>query len=171
MGSRHLGTVLVDTNIILEAWKIGAWQALSHGYRVETVEDCVMETQTGFQNRVGKVQVDAVVLRASLGAPAHQVSDGQVAGVLVQCEGIHLDLGERSLWAHTLTRPDAWVLSGPDRASLRFGVRAGLSERMVSLETLLDRVGHHVKGLRRQYTAQWLNKTLSELVVYERKRA
>ncbi len=44
---RHRGTVLVDTNVILEAHRTGFWPALTGGYGVETVEDCVTETQTG----------------------------------------------------------------------------------------------------------------------------
>jgi hypothetical protein len=49
--ARHRGTVLVDTNVILEAHRSGSWRALTGGYGVETVEDCVNETQTGFQRR------------------------------------------------------------------------------------------------------------------------
>ena len=48
---RYCGTVLVDTNVILEAHRTGTWRALTGGYRVETVEECVTETQTGFQRR------------------------------------------------------------------------------------------------------------------------
>ena len=39
-------------------------------------------------------------------------------------------------------RHDAWILCGPDRASLRCGVRLGFRERLVSLERFLDDVGH-----------------------------
>ena len=39
--------VLVDTNVIIEAHRISAW-----AYGVETVEDCVTETQTGRDPRV-----------------------------------------------------------------------------------------------------------------------
>ena len=37
---RHRGPVLVDTNAILECWRVGAWRGLTSGYVVETVEDC-----------------------------------------------------------------------------------------------------------------------------------
>ena len=165
---RHRGPVLVDTNIILECWRIGAWRALTGGYAVETVEDCVTETQTGFQRRRKEEQVDAEVLCASLAMPPHRVSDEQRASALLNAPDIYLDIGERSLWAHALTRSNGWVLCGPDRASLRFGVRLGFRERMVSLEELLASVGHRVKGgLKRQFTAQWLTGALSELVVHE----
>ena len=35
--ARHRGPVLVDTNVVLECWRVSAWRALSSGYRVETV--------------------------------------------------------------------------------------------------------------------------------------
>lgn len=164
--------MLVDTNVILECWRVGAWHALTGGYLVETVEDCVMETQTGFQRRRVERQVEATELRRSLAAPPHAVSEAQLAAALLKAPDIYLDVGERSLWAHALTRKDAWVLCGPDRASLRFGVRVGHREQMRSLEELLDQVGHRVKGgLPRQFTGQWLQNVLSEFVVLEQKRS
>ena len=51
---RHRGIVPVDTNVILEAHRTGSWRALTGGYAVETVEDCVTETQKGFQRRQPK---------------------------------------------------------------------------------------------------------------------
>ena len=54
---RHRGTVLVDTNVILEAHRTGSWRALTGGYAVETVEDCVTETWTGFQRRRAEHQL------------------------------------------------------------------------------------------------------------------
>ena len=123
--ARHHGPVLVDTNAILECFRVGSWRALAGGYRVETVEDCVIETQTGFQRRRAEMQIDAAQLRASLKA-VHAVEDAERAVVAVRAPDIALDVGERSLWAHALTRSDAWVLCGPDKASMRFGVRLGL---------------------------------------------
>lgn len=167
--ARHHGPVLVDTNVILECWRIGAWRALTGAYTVETVEDCVTETQTGFQRRRAEQQVDAAVLRASLAATAHAVTDVQLAVVAVQLSDITLDIGERSLWAHALSRNDAWVLCGPDKASMRFGVRLGFRERLAALESLLDDAGYRAKSpLKTAYTRKWLDGTLGELVVLER---
>ena len=129
-----------------------------------------METQTGFQLRHKEERIEAAALRESLAAPPHAVSPAELAAAVLKAPDIHLDPGERSLWAHALTRADAWVLCGPDRASLRYGVRLGLRERMIALEALLDGVGHRAAGgLQKQFTTQWLNATLSELVVYEGK--
>ncbi len=165
--ARHRGPVLVDTNVILECWRIGAWRALTGGYRVETVEDCVIETQTGFQRRSAEQQIDNAALRASLAA-VHPVTDAERATAIVrEAMFSFLDLGEQSLWAHALTRKDEWILCGPDKASMRFGIRLGLRERLLALEELLQAVGHKASGLRSAYTLAWLSKTLGEIVIME----
>lgn len=134
---------------------------------METVEECVIETQTGFQRRRAEQQIDVAELGASLAA-VHTVGDKEhaVAAVLDPLFSA-LDLGERSLWAHALTR-GAWILCGPDKASLRIGVRLGLRERLVALEALLEAVGHRPwQPLRPAYTSNWLARTLNEIVLSE----
>ena len=60
-------------------WRVGAWRALTGGgYRVETVEDCVIETQTGFQRRRQEQQIDNAALRASLAA-VQKVGDAEIS--------------------------------------------------------------------------------------------
>ena len=81
-----------------------------------------------------------------------------------------LDAGERELWAHALTRADAWVLCGPDKASLRIGIRLGLRDRLVSLEQLLDDVGFQPKiPLEVNHTQKWLRVALAQLAELEGK--
>jgi hypothetical protein len=165
--ARHRGPVLVDTNAILECFRVGAWNALAGGYTVETVEECVIETQTGFQQRRREQQIDGAILTASLTA-VHPVTTAQLAAVAVQAPDIALDVGERSLWAHALECGDTWVLCGPDKASLRFGVRCGFRNQLVSLEELLEAVGYRQrKALKQHFTAKWLDRTLAELVISE----
>lgn len=159
--------VLVDTNVILEAHRTACWPALTGGLRVETVEDCVTETQTGFQRRRPEQTIDNSQLRSSLFA-VHKVSKEERAELAVRIRGIALDLGEESLWAHALARDDAWILCGPDKASMRCGVRLGFREKLVSLEILLRRVGHRpMKDLKGQYTEKWHRSEISRLVVEE----
>lgn len=168
---RHQGILLVDTNVILECWRVGAWAALAGGYSIETVEHCVTETQTGYQNRRTEQTVDQSALSQSLANPPHCVTDEQYAPLAVRVADIHLDPGERALWAHALTRTDSWVVCGPDKASMRCGVRLGLRDRIVALESLLAAVGHRPRvALKKNYTTKWLDQTLSEMVVLEERR-
>src|SRR5258708_26061962 len=167
MARRHQGPVLVDTNAILECFRVGSWGALASGYSVETAKDCVTETQTGFQRRRPELRIDAALLQASLKA-VHAVGEAERAVVGVRASDIALDVGERSLWAHALTRSDGWVLCGRDKASMRFGVRLGLKDRLIALESLLDDVGHRPKeALRLAYTTKWLKGELTKLFISE----
>jgi hypothetical protein len=160
--------LLVDTNVILEAFRTSSWKALTGGYSVETVEACVIETQTGYQRRRQEVQIEEADLRAKLAA-VHKVTDAQRAEALIRGLGISLDPGELDIWAHAITRKDAWILCGPDTASMRFGIRIGCRNRLVSLEGLLRGVGFLAKGsLRANYTEKWLVSTLNNLVIIER---
>src|SRR6266446_8477850 len=81
--ARHHGPVLVDTNAILESFRVGSWRALTGGYVVETVEDCIIETQTGYQRRRPEQQIEAGALRAALAA-IHQVGDRERAAAVVR---------------------------------------------------------------------------------------
>ena len=170
--ARWRGPVLVDTNAIIEAWRIDAWRALCGGYTLETVEECVIETQTGYQNRRPEQQIDRETLLAGLKA-VHKVADADRAAALIrESEITMLDEGEKALWAHALARPDAWVLCGPDKASLRIGVRLNLRDRLVALERLLDDAGFRPKTpLKGTYRQDWLSRTLVELAQREGKIA
>ena len=164
---RHRGSVLVDTNVILEAYRTDSWRALTGGYRVETVEECVTETQTGFQLRRREEQIDQGELRERLGA-VHAVDRLARAVLAVRIGNLALDEGEACLWAHALARNDDWILCGPDRASLRCGVRLGFRERLVSLERLLSDVGHRPGlALGSAYSRDWHDRALGELVLAE----
>lgn len=159
--------ILVDTNAIIEAHRVRGWRALAGSYQVETVEDCVTETQTGFQNRPPEQQIDVQALRSSLGE-IHPVGNLERATLALRIQGISLDLGEESLWAHALGRNDRWLFCGPDKASLRAGVRLGFRNQIISLESLFDGIGHKPRvPLKDAYTKKWLRKTLSQLVLEE----
>lgn len=161
----HPGPVLVDTNVIFECHRTDSWRALANGYRLETTEDCVAETQTGKQNRERRREVDEARLRSSLNL-VHAVSARQLTQLLLR-QGPALDRGEESLWAHAMDREDdTWLLAGPDKASLRCGVLLGYRDRLVSLERLLGDIGHRLRNrLRQAYTEAWHRRAMNELVI------
>ena len=170
--ARHHGPVLVDTMVIIECWRVSAWKALTCGYAVETVQMCEIETQTGLQRRRVEQQIDREVLLSTLKV-VHSVSDGEKAAALLRDDQFRfLDAGELMLWAHALGRSDSWVLCGPDKASLRLGIRLGMRERLVSLERLLDDIGYKPRiALGKNHMQKWLDQCLGELVLLERKRS
>lgn len=160
--------ILVDTNVILEGHRTGSWRALTSRFRVETVMTCVTETQTGSQRRRPEQRIDEAGLHGSLAA-VHEVLDAERAVALLRDDLVRfLDPGEQMLWAHALGRSDAWLLCGPDKASVRLGIRLGLQDRMVALEALLDEIGHRPRmPLRTNYTKTGLTVCLVELRLQE----
>lgn len=163
----HSGSLLVDTNVILECHRTSSWRALTRRYVTETVEKCVEETLTGYQNRRPEQLIDQVELRQSLAA-VHAISEAELAHALTRDARIaDLDPGEKHLWAHALRRNDAWILCGPDASSLRIGLRLGLRDRLLPLERLLDDIGHRVGGLGRHYTRKWHEDKLNFLASLE----
>ncbi|WP_419694404.1 hypothetical protein ACN2CC_28095 [Mesorhizobium muleiense] len=168
--ARHTGPVLVDTNVIIECWRVGAWKALAGGYALETVGACFVETQTGFQRRRPEEQIYSKVLTATLKA-VHPVEVVDFAKAVTRDPEIgFLDAGEQALWAHAVSRQDTWVLCGPDKASLRIGIRLGLKDRLVLLERLLRDAGFQPRiDLKMAYTQKWLEQTLAELAQREGK--
>ena len=163
----HRGPVFLDTNVILECHRVSAWRALAGSYRLETVEDCVAETQTGYQRRRPELQIDPTILRLSF-AVIHSVGDLERVGLSLEAPDIALDRGEESLWAHVWRRNEIWLLCGPDTASVRMGIRLGFRDRLVSLQRLLDDIGYRVRtSLRRNYTNEWLAETCARLILTE----
>ena len=162
---RHHGVVLVDANVIIEAYRNEVWAALAGGYQIETVEACVSETQTGFQRRRPEQQIDLSDLRDSLNA-IHEPSSQDRLLLTTKHSHIWLDEGEASLWTHALDRTDDWVLCGPDKASLKLGCELGFRHRLVSMERLLKGIG--VKPpltLRGAYTQSWHERFLTTVVL------
>ena len=158
---RHQGPVLVDTNVIIESHRVGSLNALTGGYSIETVEDCVKETQTGQHKRTRACQINAFKLRSKLAA-VHSVSKAKRANARIRVEDIEIDTGELSLWAHAIGRCDDWKFCGPDFASIKFGVRLGFGDHIMSLEKLLNDVGFRGKTpLRKHYKQNWLENALT----------
>lgn len=164
-GVRPGEVVFVDANVIIEGYRTDTWAALVGGYGIETVEDCVTETQTGYLGRPPEQWIDVADLRASM-TVVHEVADRERASLAMRVSGIALDRGEESLWAHALGRGERWFLCGPDRASIRAGIQLGFRERLVSLEELLDRCGHRPRRpLKVAYGREWLARVVGEMVI------
>lgn len=157
-------TILVDTNVIFTGYKSNCWRAFAGAYRVETVQACVIETQTAKQKFSRDKQIDEGALVATLNA-VHSVSDEALARVLLK-EGSELHYGEQHLWAHALTRSDDWLLCGPDTASMDFGLSLKLRSRLVCFEALLENRSIRPKpSLDAQYTRRWFEHLMTRRVL------
>lgn len=155
--------VLVDTNIIIEAFRVRCWKALTAYYRVETVEKCYEEALTGDRLRPGYVEVDRVALKEKL--VIHRVTSIELASLALTCpDADALDAGERHLFAHAHGRPDAWIATCADRAAVRIAFTLDWKERLYSLEVLSKPTGAK-PALKRHFTEEWLSEVRTDFVL------
>jgi hypothetical protein len=149
--------VLMDTNIIIEAFRTRCWNALTSHFAVETVEKCYEEALTGDPLRPGYVDIDATQLRKGL-SKRHAVSDlERMTLTLKLTNASSLDAGERDLFAHALGRTDGWVASCADRAAVNSALSLGWEERIIALEPLARTAGAK-PALKHHFTERWLSE-------------
>jgi hypothetical protein len=162
--ARHAGPVLMDNCAISGAIRAGVWNMLLGGYAMETVEEVAREAGTLFRKLPEHYELAEGFRRLTI----HGVDTLARAELAMRTSGLPLDEGERDLWAHAIGRDDAWILCGPDIASLRAAVRLGLGDRIVSLESLLGGLGVNNKKLSQEQTEKWLRSTMGRLILEER---
>jgi hypothetical protein len=155
--------VLVDTNVILEAHRVGCWIALSQYFALQTVEKVVEETQTGFQNRSPEQNISEPALRKQLKS-IESITELQRAEFAATHFNSVLDDGERDLviYAGLLTQNhpkiNIWFLNSPDIATIRHAHRRAWLDHLVSLEEMCQHLKLKAKPpLRNNYTRSWLS--------------
>jgi hypothetical protein len=155
--------VFVDTNVLLAAFPAGAWSRFAGAYRVETVEKCLEETQTGDPLTPGRVNIPLGELKGGLAA-IHALSKNDLASFVLKYPKLQtLDDGERHLlaWllAHEKPSPNVlWVTTADKAAIVACGALNWL-DAVVSFEKLLRDCGTPHEALARlgvQYKEAWL---------------
>ncbi len=162
-------SVLVDTNIIIEAVRVKCWSAITGHFKIETVEKCCEEARTGDLRRPGYVPVSEKELQTRLSV--NRVSRAELADLALQDpESFRLDDGERHLWAHGLGRNDDWCACCCDHAAVNAAIRLGWQDRLVSLEELVVAAcGKRAAGaLKNQFRTVLLSSWRTEAILQQR---
>ena len=160
--ARFPGSILLDNNAIGDAVDLKVWKGLLGAYlgQLETVTTVAEEAGSYFRKLPEMTELLTSLKRMTV----HDVTREQRAALAVRLTGVALDQGERDLWAHGIARQDAWMLCGPDIASVRAAVLLGQKDRLVSLEELLEAAGFSTRGLPLNQTRKWLDQTRSRIV-------
>ncbi|MCA1935138.1 MAG: hypothetical protein LDL37_06775 [Asticcacaulis sp.] len=159
---KHKGPILLDNNAIGDAVDLNKWKALVGAYKhqLHTVRTVSEEAGSYFAKLSKREE-----LMVSLGnLSVHEVTDADRVGLHLAIPGVTLDAGERDLWAHARKRQDAWILCGPDKASVRAAIKLGLQDRLISLEELLTDAGISTKGLPDSQTKKWLDQAKNKIL-------
>lgn len=151
--------ILMDTMVIIEAHRVGAWKAMVNKFHIETVNQCVQELDTGNLRQENPVHVDT----DSLGIQVNAVSDSERTALTLKCPAAaNLDDGERDLLAYAVTLSNVFYLCGPDKAFMRVSHILGLLDRFIPLESMLDG-NPGKKQVKRHYTEKWLNEEKTKI--------
>lgn len=159
--------VFLDTNVIIECFKIGVWPELSKGHKLETVDEVVTEAMTGDASRRDRVQVDRAALLGGLTKPPYSVTRQERNKLLRDYPTVTvLDPGELNLFAylnaHELPLGQFKVVSTADKGAIAFCKLPGWLDHLVSLEELL--VGTNTsRGKLAQLGPQHKARFLSEV--------
>lgn len=164
--------VFLDTNVIIECFRIGVWSELSQGYRLETVDEVVTEAMTGSTSRPGRVVVDRPALLAGLAQPPHSVTRRDRNALLLQYPAMAtLDPGELNLFAylnaHELPLAPLIVVSTADKGAIVATKFPRWLDQLVSLEELLKLVKAPRAKLDlvgSQHTATFLSEVRTKVI-------
>jgi|LGOV01.1.fsa_nt_gb hypothetical protein len=162
---KHGDLILVDTCVIIEAVRTRTWAALHNSFQLETVEECIIEAQTGKANRLDPTVTDTELRKCFHNI--HNVTLLERAEHAASFDGDlpDLDPGELDLWIHALQREDVWFLCGPDRASMNFGCELGHQDKLVSMEQALSLLKANTKDLKLHYQTRWLVDVKTEFAL------
>jgi hypothetical protein len=155
--------VFADTNVILEAFRIGCWKVVAERFAKETVEKCREEALSGNPDAPGFIRIPPLELDTLL-AKVHSVGKLQIATIgLALPQGLALDAGERDLFAwlqfENFDSETDWVATTSDRAAIRAAHHLGWLDKLISLEELAHKSGvgtRKLDAMKRHYRADWL---------------
>jgi hypothetical protein len=163
--------VLVDTCVIIEAFRINCWKALCAHFDVETVECCVTECNTGDPSSPGRVNIPLADLTAGLNC-VHKVDAKMLATLYLDCPNLPaLDDGELHLFAWLHANPKEAVLtilSTSDRAAIRAAHVLEFLDRVHSLHSIAKTasVGPRQLGnLKDHFCEEWLSSARFKIVM------
>lgn len=156
--------VFLDTNVILECFRVGLWPLMAGHYQLETVEMCVREALTGDNAGLDRIAVDPGALRQGLHVE-HRVDQKTRNRVLAECQFlVAMDDGERDLFvylhANRLPRADVCVMSTADRGAILRSQDMRWLDCLVDLESLARMAGASQGQLARlanHFSREWLD--------------
>ena len=146
--------VLVDTCVIIEAFRTKCWKRLCARFDVETVECCITECNTGAAGHANRVDVPLEELKQGL-KKIHAVDDLMLATLQLEYDNLPaLDAGELHIMAWLHAHPDEAILtsiSTSDRAAVRATHVLKLIDQLRSLQDLARQAGVGKKQLTNLY--------------------
>ncbi|MGE8061633.1 hypothetical protein [Pseudomonas sp. NPDC089547] len=161
--------VLVDTCIIIEAFRLNCWAALCNHFEIETVERCVEECLAGDPLAPGRVAIASDLLKQGL-SRIHPVDELMLINLAFEREDLPaLDDGELHMMAWLHANPSEAVvtaISTTDRAAVRATYVLNLVDKVRSLQDLAKNAGISARQLhllQSHFSESWLSALRTQL--------
>ena len=155
--------VFLDTNVLIEAFRIGIWPIIGQNFSLETVEKCIEEALTGDPGSRGYVRIDPKRLKGGLHC-IHRVDKLMLSDLMIShpyCAG--LDDGELHLfaWLYAKARngSDQLLISTADKAAIYAANQLAWLDSVVSLQELASSAGvnrRQTNLLAAHHKTKWL---------------
>lgn len=155
--------VLLDSCVIIEAFRTKCWKALCNHFEVETVDCCVTECCTGDPLKPNRTPVPRDELLAGLSV-VHNVDAVMLAALQLDHSNLPaLDDGELHIMAWLNANPKEAIvtaISTSDRAAVRATYVLKLLDRVRSLQDLARSAGvgkNQLERLESHFLENWLS--------------
>ena len=158
--------IFIDTNVIIEAFRVNCWNLISGYFSLNTVVRCVEEINTGNRGQSNNIFIDTNVLISRISS--YQITTVQLVHLEFRLNGNpDLDPGEKELLAYVLSQSqveNVYFLCSPDRAFINAVAKVNLLDRVVSLEEMTKAAGGNFT-LRKNFTELWLKNEKTRLIM------
>jgi len=163
--SRTSRSLLTDTCSVIEAYRVGAWGALTRGWQVHVPGSVIVHEARYFSSAHGRSTI-SLSQQADAGAIRRvDATDWEMYELRERLPGHlwdRLGEGERECLAILLSGPvPGLLLCTADRLAVHAACLLDLSHQVVSLEAALQACGAS-KQVRKQYREGWLKAVLRE---------
>jgi hypothetical protein len=151
--------LLVDAGVVIEAFRVGAWDVLVSRYNIALSDAIVGESIFYKDDEEKRYDID---LSGYVDSGKIQVISVSVADVYKFRDGIgatvfeRIDFGEMTLLYHLFEHiSDEMLIASGDGVVYRILGKHAKSEKGVSLEKLLIEIGHPTSKLKQQFTQKF----------------
>lgn len=163
--------ILVDTCVIIEAFRINCWKALCNHFDVETVQCCVDECSAGDPLAPNRICVPEAELLKGL-SKVHHVDKLMLATLAIERDDLPaIDQGELHMMAWLHANPSEAIItsiSTADKAAIRATHVLKLLDNVYSLQELAKGAGvgpRQLQGLQHHFTENWLQALRTQLIM------
>lgn len=155
--------LLLDANVIIELMRVGKWDVLVNACEVYVGEVVLGESHffVDTQGDRRDFDLEPYVQRGDIRMVAAQLEQVRhLDSLLTRSCMMDIHAGEKELLAIMCSSNENWMISAADAALVRVVAGLGREEQLISLETLLLKIGHQA-AIREHFGQRKMEKWIA----------